>query len=131
EETALCKACVRISEVNVEGNGRKKDGFYLDNLDHMYTDCPITRRRTYDMINEKWKNAGDSEEEEEEVQEVQRPMGRDRVKKKGTASMASSTSGNEDLLDRLMVNEFVDLTQTHKVKKSKNVEAFIEIKRGR
>ncbi|GJY20515.1 ribonuclease H-like domain-containing protein [Tanacetum coccineum] len=74
-------------------------------------------------------SAGDNEEEEEEVQEVQRPMGRDRAKKKGAASMASSTSGNEDLLDRLMVNEFVDLTQTHKEKKSKNVEAFIEIKK--
>ncbi|GJX96544.1 hypothetical protein Tco_0352342 [Tanacetum coccineum] len=52
-----------------------------------------------------------------------------RAKKKGAASTASSESRNEDLLARLMVNEFIDLTQTHKERKSKNVEAFIEIKK--
>ncbi|GJZ45965.1 hypothetical protein Tco_0593561 [Tanacetum coccineum] len=97
EEIALYKAWVRISKDNVEGNGRKNDGFYLKILDHTHTNCPITRR---------WS-----------------------AKKKGAASMTSSTFGNEDLLARLMVNEFADLTQTHKDRKSKNVEAFIEIKK--
>ncbi|GJR89565.1 hypothetical protein Tco_0213576, partial [Tanacetum coccineum] len=48
--------------------------------------------------------------EEEEVQEVQRPMSRDRAKKKEAASMASSASGNEDLLasyvEHLGINMF-------------------------
>ncbi|GJX96988.1 hypothetical protein Tco_0352786, partial [Tanacetum coccineum] len=97
-----------MASVDMVSGDIVSDGFYLDILDHMYTNCPITKRRTYDMINGKWKNmrtkAGDNEEKEEEVQEVQRPMGRDRAKKKGAKSMASSTSGNDDLLDRLMVN---------------------------
>nr|GEY72763.1 hypothetical protein [Tanacetum cinerariifolium] len=52
-------------------------------------------------------------------------MGIDIAKKKGTASTTSS--GNEDVLPRLIVNKFVGLTKTHKEIKSKNVEAFIEI----
>ncbi|GJW94745.1 ABC transporter I family member 11, chloroplastic isoform X1 [Tanacetum coccineum] len=57
------------------------------------------------------------------------PMGRDREKKKGAASTTSSTSGNEDTLDRLIVNEYVDLTQTHKERKSKNVEVCVNIRK--
>ncbi|GKG40591.1 hypothetical protein Tco_0467368, partial [Tanacetum coccineum] len=45
---------------------------------------------------------GDDEDEEEDVQEVQRPMGRDISKKKGETSMKSSTSSNEDASARLM-----------------------------
>ncbi|GKG28885.1 hypothetical protein Tco_0416250 [Tanacetum coccineum] len=49
----------------------------------------------------------------------------DIAKKKGTASTTSS--GNEDVLARLIVNKYVSLTKTHKEIKSKNVEVFIEI----
>nr|GFC71156.1 hypothetical protein [Tanacetum cinerariifolium] len=35
--------------------------------------------------------------EEEDVHEVQRQMGRDRAKKKGATSSASSTSSNKEL----------------------------------
>ncbi|GJT89368.1 hypothetical protein Tco_1071085 [Tanacetum coccineum] len=46
--------------------------------------------------------AGDDKDEEEDVQEVRQPIGRDIAKKKGEASTTSSTSCNEDAL----VNEF-------------------------
>ncbi|GJZ14668.1 hypothetical protein Tco_0550345, partial [Tanacetum coccineum] len=46
---------VRTSKDNVVVNSRKKAGFYLEILQHMRTNCPITDRRTYDMINEKRK----------------------------------------------------------------------------
>ncbi|GJR16068.1 hypothetical protein Tco_0798720 [Tanacetum coccineum] len=72
---------------------------------------------------------GDDEDEEEDVQEVQRPMGRDISKKKGEASMKSSTSSNEDASARLMVNEYGDITPIYKERKSKNVEEFIEIRK--
>ncbi|GJS26463.1 hypothetical protein Tco_0487083 [Tanacetum coccineum] len=42
-------------------------------------------------------------DEGDEVQEVQQPMGRDRAKKKGAASSASSTSGNEEALEDEML----------------------------
>ncbi|GKG64820.1 hypothetical protein Tco_0665694, partial [Tanacetum coccineum] len=38
------------------------------------------------------------DDEEEEVQEVQRPVCRDRAKNKGATSYASPTSGNEEAL---------------------------------
>nr|GEW34355.1 hypothetical protein [Tanacetum cinerariifolium] len=49
--------------------------------------------------------ARDDKDEEEDVHEVQRPMGMDIAKKKGVTSTKSSTSSNEDALARLMVNE--------------------------
>ncbi|GKE42381.1 hypothetical protein Tco_1469665, partial [Tanacetum coccineum] len=54
--------------------------------------------------------AGD--DEEEDVQEVQRPISTDMTKKKAMASSTSSKFGNEDALARLMVTEYVDLTQS-------------------
>ncbi|GJX39141.1 glutathione S-transferase T3-like protein [Tanacetum coccineum] len=55
EETALCKGWVRTSEDSVKGNMRKERGFWIDILKYMHDTCPITQRRTYDMVNEKWK----------------------------------------------------------------------------
>ncbi|GJU26762.1 hypothetical protein Tco_1165383, partial [Tanacetum coccineum] len=55
EETALCKGWVRISEDSVKGNARKKRGFWVDILKYMHETCPVTKRRTYDMVNGKWK----------------------------------------------------------------------------
>nr|GEX10897.1 hypothetical protein [Tanacetum cinerariifolium] len=45
----------RTSEDSVKGNMRKDRGFWIDILKHMHETCPITHRRTYDMVNEKWK----------------------------------------------------------------------------
>ncbi|GKC39298.1 hypothetical protein Tco_1051682 [Tanacetum coccineum] len=50
EETAVYKALVRISEISVYGNERKKDGFYLEILEHMHINYPIIERQTYDMM---------------------------------------------------------------------------------
>ncbi|GKB53773.1 RNA-directed DNA polymerase, eukaryota [Tanacetum coccineum] len=55
EETALCKGWVRTSEDSVKGNMRKERGFWIDILKYMHDTCPITQRRTYDMVNGKWK----------------------------------------------------------------------------
>nr|GFB63352.1 hypothetical protein [Tanacetum cinerariifolium] len=55
EETTLCKGWVRTSEDSVKGNMRKDRGFWIDILKYMYDTCPITQRRAYDMVNEKWK----------------------------------------------------------------------------
>nr|GEZ24454.1 hypothetical protein [Tanacetum cinerariifolium] len=58
------------------------------------------------------KSTGDTkavDDEEEEVQEVQRPMGRD--KNKRATSYASPTSGNEEALARLMVNEYTMINE--------------------
>ncbi|GJX16314.1 hypothetical protein Tco_0217146 [Tanacetum coccineum] len=53
----------------------------------------------------------------------------DMVKEKASASSTSSASGNEDVLARLMVNEYVNLTTPYKERKSHNVEAFSEIRK--
>ncbi|GKE83896.1 hypothetical protein Tco_1557638 [Tanacetum coccineum] len=46
------------------------------------------------------KNKRYKDDEETDVQEVQRPMGRDLAKKKASASSTSSSSNNEDELAR-------------------------------
>ncbi|GJX11665.1 hypothetical protein Tco_0201524 [Tanacetum coccineum] len=101
----------------VNDNDGKKDAFYMAILAHMHKNCPITKHQTYDMINKKWKI------------EVRRPMDRDIARKKAVASSVSSTSGYEDALAWLMVNEYADLTQTYKERKSKNIETFIVIRK--
>ncbi|GKC11165.1 RNA-directed DNA polymerase, eukaryota [Tanacetum coccineum] len=55
EETALCKGWVRTSEDSIKGNMRKERGFWIDILKYMHETCPITQRRTYDMVNGKWR----------------------------------------------------------------------------
>ncbi|GJU91224.1 carbonyl reductase [NADPH] 1-like protein [Tanacetum coccineum] len=55
EETALCKGWVRTSEDNVKGNMRKERGFWINILKYMHDTCPITQRRTNDMVNGKLK----------------------------------------------------------------------------
>ncbi|GJR04621.1 hypothetical protein Tco_0527605 [Tanacetum coccineum] len=53
EEAALCKCRVRTSEDSVVGNVRNERGFWVEVLKHMQATCPVTKRRTYDMVNEK------------------------------------------------------------------------------
>ncbi|GJY45580.1 reverse transcriptase domain, reverse transcriptase zinc-binding domain protein [Tanacetum coccineum] len=74
--------------------------------------CPLIP-----TVHEKWKqvpgagnfnlNKQARDDEEEDVQEVQRPMGKDRAKNKLAVSSASSTSSNEDALTKLMVNDLL------------------------
>ncbi|GJU86651.1 hypothetical protein Tco_1294197 [Tanacetum coccineum] len=51
------------------------------------------------------------------------------AKKKVQASSTSASFSNEDALARLMVKDYVDLTQTYKERKSRSVEAFLDRKR--
>ncbi|GJY80156.1 hypothetical protein Tco_0492907 [Tanacetum coccineum] len=55
EDTALCKSCVRISEDSVGASSRKEMGFWVAVMKHMHGTCEITKRQTYNMINDKWK----------------------------------------------------------------------------
>ncbi|GJY60534.1 hypothetical protein Tco_0461191 [Tanacetum coccineum] len=55
EKTALCKGWVRTSEDSVVVNARKERGYWVEILKYMKETCPITKRRTYDMVNGKWK----------------------------------------------------------------------------
>nr|GEW38546.1 hypothetical protein [Tanacetum cinerariifolium] len=107
-------------------------------------------RRTYDMVNIKWKtvrpdmvrfcgvygnvkhrkasinlNANVGDDKEDEVQEIRRPMGRDKVKdaakKKGSRALGSS-SMNDEALTRLMVTEMTSQEKEERL-------AFLNIKR--
>ncbi|GJW46437.1 hypothetical protein Tco_0078083 [Tanacetum coccineum] len=55
EETTLCKSWVRISEDSDVGNARKEKGFWVAVVKQMHATFLITKRRTYDMVNGKWK----------------------------------------------------------------------------
>ena len=68
--------------------------------------------------------AGD--EEEEEVQEVRRPMGRDRAKKKAAASFEATDI--DEALARLMVTKYERKRDFLSMKKKDRV-TFFEIKR--
>ncbi|GJZ20945.1 hypothetical protein Tco_0557984 [Tanacetum coccineum] len=68
-------------------------------------------------------------EEEEEVQEVQRPIDWDKAKKKATTSSASSTSGNEEALATLMISEYAILNEPYLTTKIKDCAAFLEIRK--
>ncbi|GKC40567.1 hypothetical protein Tco_1052951 [Tanacetum coccineum] len=55
EEIALCKAWVYVSENSRLGNTRKDAGFWTEVLQYMESKTRMYGRRTYDMVNEKWK----------------------------------------------------------------------------
>nr|GEU79904.1 alpha/beta hydrolases superfamily protein [Tanacetum cinerariifolium] len=91
EEIALCKGWVYVSENSNVGNTRKDAGFLCEVL------------RVWEASINLNANVGD--DEEDEVQEIRRPIGRDKEKeaanKKG--SRASGSSGmNDEALARMM-----------------------------
>nr|GEY26788.1 hypothetical protein [Tanacetum cinerariifolium] len=55
EEIALCKGWVDVSENNMLGNTRKDAGFWCAILQYLENKTKQYGRRTYDMINGKWK----------------------------------------------------------------------------
>ncbi|GJR56608.1 hypothetical protein Tco_1407129 [Tanacetum coccineum] len=57
-------------------------------------------------------------------------MGRDREKKKVSASTTSTTSGNGDALARLMVNDYVDLTKSDNERESRTLSIYRDQKEG-
>ncbi|GKB38396.1 retrovirus-related pol polyprotein from transposon TNT 1-94, partial [Tanacetum coccineum] len=75
-------------------------------------------------------DAGD--EDENEVQEIPRTMGRDRArgsKKKGAGSSGSSVNINDEALARLMVSELATQTASIVAMKKEKCTAYMEIKR--
>ncbi|GKE39906.1 hypothetical protein Tco_1463311, partial [Tanacetum coccineum] len=69
------------------------------------------------------------DEEGEEVQEVRRPIGMDRTKKKAVASTTSSTTDTDEALARLMVSEYAFQNEPYMTTKKHDRIAFLEIKR--
>ncbi|GJR76277.1 glutathione S-transferase T3-like protein [Tanacetum coccineum] len=55
EEIALCKGWVYVSENSSVGNTRKDVGFWCEVLQYMESKTNQYGRRTYDMVNGKWK----------------------------------------------------------------------------
>ncbi|GKE94366.1 hypothetical protein Tco_1579221, partial [Tanacetum coccineum] len=75
-------------------------------------------------------DAGD--EDENEVQEVPRPMGRDKAKgskKKGVGSSGSSMNMIDEALARLLVSEFATQTASAMAMKKEERAAYMEIKK--
>ncbi|GJR05672.1 hypothetical protein Tco_0528656 [Tanacetum coccineum] len=120
------------------GNSRKQGVFWCEVLSYMESKTQQHGRRTYDMVLEKLEDGalirGLSEEantnvednDEDEVQEIRRPEGRDKEiaagrKNKWSKSSASS-SVNEDALARLMVTEMGAQEKEERL-------TFLEIKR--
>ncbi|GJW58775.1 hypothetical protein Tco_0105506 [Tanacetum coccineum] len=115
EEIALCKGWVHVSKDSIVGNTRRKVGFCFEDLAYV-----VHKMKVY-------VEAGG--EEEEEVQEVQRPIDWDKAKKKAATSSASSTSGNEEVLARLMISEYAILNEPYLTTKIKDCAAFLEIRK--
>ncbi|GJS87508.1 hypothetical protein Tco_0770144 [Tanacetum coccineum] len=107
EEIVLAKGWVDVSENSMLGNSRKEAGFWCAALAYMESQTKQYGRRT--TFNTDFgeasinlnTNVGDNDEDE--VQEIRRQMGRDKArdaaKKKGRASRAlgSSSINNEAL----------------------------------
>ncbi|GJT08783.1 hypothetical protein Tco_0843245 [Tanacetum coccineum] len=55
EEIALCKAWVSTSENNIEGNGKKALGFWIEVTEFFHFEMG-EQKRSYDSVNCKWKN---------------------------------------------------------------------------
>ncbi|GJZ52083.1 zinc finger BED domain-containing protein RICESLEEPER 2-like protein [Tanacetum coccineum] len=77
-------------------------------------------------------NVAVGDDEEDEVQELARPLGRDKakgLKKKGAGSSGSSSSMNCETLARLMVSELALHNECSMAMKKKECLAFLEIRR--
>ncbi|GJW48008.1 zinc finger BED domain-containing protein RICESLEEPER 2-like protein, partial [Tanacetum coccineum] len=77
-------------------------------------------------------NVDARDDDEDDVQELQRLIGRDKakgLKKKGAGSSGSSSSMNDEVLDRLMVSELATQTESAMAIKKEERAAFLEINR--
>nr|GEX48618.1 hypothetical protein [Tanacetum cinerariifolium] len=72
------------------------------------------------------------DDEEDEVQEVERPMGRDKakcLKKKGAGASGSSATTNDEALTRLMVSELAMHHERFMAMKKEECLAFLNIRK--
>ncbi|GJZ33907.1 hypothetical protein Tco_0579343 [Tanacetum coccineum] len=77
-------------------------------------------------------NVDTGDDDEDDVHELPRPIGRDKdkgLKKKGVGSSGSSSSMNDEALARLMVSELATQTESAMAMKKEECAAFLEIKR--
>ncbi|GJW73534.1 zinc finger BED domain-containing protein RICESLEEPER 2-like protein [Tanacetum coccineum] len=122
---AKLKECSKWKEVelpNFEAHRQKKNKRYKSSGSSSFN----TSQSTKGSLN---MNMQCGDDKENDVQEVQRPMGRDTTKNKWAASSASTTSGNDETLARLMVIKYANLNNPYNVKKTQNWEA-LEIRKN-
>ncbi|GJY46643.1 hypothetical protein Tco_0435706 [Tanacetum coccineum] len=55
EEIVLCKGWVHVSEYSAIGNAGRENGFWNEILPYPKRKTKAIGRRTYDMVNKKWK----------------------------------------------------------------------------
>ncbi|GJT52601.1 hypothetical protein Tco_0978758 [Tanacetum coccineum] len=127
---------------------RDKDYFTMALLDYEAVECP--NFATKKQAAKRYKTSGSSsfntefgdasislnvdvgDDKKDEVHELSRPMGRDKVKglkKKGSRSSGSSSSMNDEALDRLMVFEMAMHNERAMEMKKEERLAFLEIRR--
>ncbi|GJW26519.1 hypothetical protein Tco_0040330 [Tanacetum coccineum] len=121
-EVALAKGWRPVYENSEHGNARKKGGFWCEVLVYIESKTKQEGRRTV------WDasiNLNTTVADEDEVQEIRRPGGRDKAraaaKNKGSKASGSSTI-NDDALPRLMVNGMTAAEMEQR-------DAFMELKR--
>nr|GFB47016.1 hypothetical protein [Tanacetum cinerariifolium] len=73
------------------------------------------------------KNVDAGEDEEDEVQELERPMGMDKAKCSKKKGLGSSSSMNNELLARLMVSELAMHNERSMAMKKEECLTFLEI----
>ncbi|GJW11725.1 hypothetical protein Tco_1577552 [Tanacetum coccineum] len=145
EEIVLAKGWLAVSENSKDDNAKKKAGFWCEILkdDPKWQEIAIPKFSTGFGGSKRHKSSGSSsfntesgeasinlntnvgDNDEDEVQEIRRPKGRDKArdagKNKGSKTSGSSTV-NEDALARLMVTEMTAQEKEGRL-------AFLEIKR--
>nr|GEY11745.1 hypothetical protein [Tanacetum cinerariifolium] len=126
EEITLGKGWVHVSKNSVVGNARRAFGFWTQVLRYQENKTKAPGRRTYDMVNEKWKSCartwlglGS---------ELPRPMGKDKakgLKKKWSRSSGSSSSTNDEALVGLMASKMaVHDERAMETKKQRTLSLF-------
>nr|GEV08757.1 hypothetical protein [Tanacetum cinerariifolium] len=154
EEITLCKGWVHVSKNSFIGNARKADGFglrahasgardkdyfsmaLLDN--EVEYGVPFTLRHCWELVQHGvWDasinlNVDARDDDEDDAQELQRPIGRDKAKgskKKGARSSRSSSSMNDEALARLMVSELVMHNERAIAMKKEERTTFLETRK--
>nr|GFA12955.1 hypothetical protein [Tanacetum cinerariifolium] len=150
KEVALAKGWLAVSENKKDGNAKKKQGFWCEHCWEVLKDRPkwqeiaLPKFSTGSGGSKRHKSSGSSsfntesgeasinlntnvgDNDEDEVQEIRRPDGRDKARAAGRKNKGSKPTGsstlNEDEMARLMVTEITALEKEERL-------AFLEIKR--
>nr|GEZ73226.1 hypothetical protein [Tanacetum cinerariifolium] len=133
EEIALCKGWVHVSENSFIGNAKKVDGFGLRCYGTWWANKATRSLNVRYGEREMEDGSPERNDDEDDAQELQRPIGRDKAKgskKKGARSSRSSSSMNDEALARLMVSELVTHNERAIAMKKEECTTFLEMGGG-